>query len=63
MKIKDGFNGKETSIRVHASESGSIELWINQTGIEDRDVLSYLTPNELSELYKEVKRAGKDLFE
>lgn len=63
MKIKEGFNGKETEIRISSQENGSIELWITETGKDDKETLSYLTLDELYQLYKEVKIAGKDLFD
>lgn len=62
MKIKEGFGGKETTIKIYAQESGSIELWIAETGKDDKETLSYLSVDELYELYKEIKRAGMDLF-
>lgn len=62
MKIAKGYNDKETEIRVSTQGNGSIELWINQTGVEDRERLAYMTPTELHELFEEVQRAGIDLF-
>lgn len=62
MKIANGYNGKETEIKVSTQGNGSIELWINQTGVEDRERLAYMTPTELHELFKEVQLAGRDLF-
>lgn len=63
MKIKAGYNDKETTIRIQSNENGSIELWIEETGREGKNTLSYLTADELYQLYKEVKQAGKDLFD
>lgn len=62
MKIKDGVNSKETEIKIYVQENGSIELWIRESGKDDIESLSYLTKDELYELFKEVKRAGVDLF-
>lgn len=66
MQIKDGFNSKPTNISISSNDNGSIELWIEQTGLPEgqkQDTLSYLTADELHKLYLEVKRAGRDLFE
>ena len=63
MEIKEGFNGKPTTIRISAQENGSIELWINESGKDDKETLSYLSPDELYQLHKEVKLAAKDLFD
>lgn len=64
MKIKTGFNDKETSIKIGTQSNGSIELWIKETGKQDsQETLSYLTADELIKLYKEVKQACKDLFD
>ena len=65
MIIKGGYNEKPTTIRIATQANGSIELWIEETGKKDDkgETLSYLTPGELLELYKEVKIAGKELFD
>lgn len=65
MKIKDGFNNKETQIRISTQSNGSIELWIEQQGLEypGRETLAYLTPDELYQIHKEIKMAAKDLFD
>ena len=63
MKIKEGFNTKPTTIRISSQENGSIELWINESGKDDKETLSYLSPDELYQLHKEVKLAAKDLFD
>ena len=63
MKIKEGFNGKETEIRIATQDNGSIELWISETGRDDKETLSYITKDELHKLFLEVKRAGKELFD
>lgn len=62
MRIKEGFNGKQTTIRISAQANGSVELWINESGKDDKETLSYMTADELLELFNEVKNAGKDLF-
>lgn len=69
MEIKDGFNSKPLRIKINSQENGNIELWIEQEGLPDtpetykyRETLSYITADELYQLYKEVKLAGKDLF-
>lgn len=61
MKIKEGFNDKETEIKVSAQPNGSIELWIRESGKDDKETLSYMSKDELYELYKEVSQAGIDL--
>lgn len=68
MKIKEGFNGKPTEVRVASQDNGSIELWIEETGRLDQhgntiQTLSYLSLDELHKLFKEIKIAGKDLFD
>ncbi len=65
MTIKDGFNGKESQIRISAQENGSIELWLVQPGLgEDKEseTLSYMTCDELLSLKKEIAIAARDLF-
>lgn len=65
MKIKAGFNDKETEIKISTQDNGSIELWIEETGNDvnaGRATLSYMTPAELHDLFLEVQQAGKDLF-
>ena len=62
MKLKKGFNDKPTTIKVSTQTNGSIELWINESGKDDKETLSYLTADELYQLYHEVQMAGKDLF-
>lgn len=62
MKIKEGYNGKETEIRILSQPNGSIELWIRESGKDDNETLSYLTADELLKLFQEVQIAGKDLF-
>ena len=64
MKIKDGFNGKETIIRIGGQSNGTIELWIHETGVEGgKERLSYMTADELLELHKEIKSAVRDIFD
>lgn len=63
MKIKEGYNGKETSLRVNVQENGAIELWICETGKDNSETLSYLTADELLKLHQEIKFAGRDLFD
>jgi len=66
MTIKDGYNGKPTNIRVQSNANGSIELWIEETGRPEgqkNETLSYITAQELLDLFKEIQRAGKDLFD
>ena len=50
MKIKNGFNSKETQICITTQSNGSIELWIEQQGLGEKETLSYLTLDELYEL-------------
>lgn len=65
MKIKQGFNDKESQIRIEANTNGSIELWMVQPGLPEeryQETLSYLTADELLALKMEVQRAARDLF-
>jgi hypothetical protein len=62
MKIEKGFNDKETTIKISAQTNGSVELWIHESGKDDRETLSYMTADELLALYQEVRIAGRDLF-
>jgi hypothetical protein len=62
MKIKEGYDSKETEIRISVQENGSIELWIRESGKDDRETLSYMTAGELLKLFQEVQVAGRDLF-
>lgn len=64
MTIKEGYNGKETTIKISAQQNGSIELWIIQNGLEGKaqETLSYMTADELLKLFQEVQLEGKDLF-
>lgn len=63
MEIKEGFNNKPTRIRVASQANGSIELWINESGKDDKETLSYMTADELLRLFHEIQNAGKELFE
>lgn len=63
MKIKGGYNDKETEIRVETQSNGTIYLWICESGRDGKETLSYLSADELYQLFKEVKLAGKDLFD
>ena len=65
MKIKEGYNGKESEIKIISDENCAIQLWLVQTGLEGKasETLSYMTIEELHDLYQEVKSAGKKLFE
>ena len=63
MEIKEGFNDKPTTIRISTQPNGSIELWIHESGKDDKETLSYMSADELHKLFVEVQRAGKDLFE
>lgn len=65
MKIKNGYNNQETEIRIGARENGSVELWIKESGRPDNEIketLSYMTIQELYELFREIKLEGQDLF-
>jgi hypothetical protein len=55
MKIKNGYNNKETEIIFSNSHGRIIELWLNQTGL-GKDTLSYLTFDELVELRNEINK-------
>ena len=63
MKIKCGYNEKETEIKIYNQGNGHVELWIREEGKDNRESLGYMTANELRELFREVQRAGKELFE
>ena len=62
MRIEKGYNDKPTEIRISSQDNGSIEMWIAETGKDDKETLSYMTVDELYQLFKEVRQAGKDLF-
>ena len=65
MKIKDGFNGKELTVRLNGNSNGHIELWINGEALVDSkkdETLSYMTLDELLELKKEIEEAVKNIF-
>lgn len=63
MTIKEGYNGKETNIRIDSRDNGTIELWIEHTGMDGKnETLCYMTLEELHKLFLEVRTAGRDLF-
>lgn len=60
MLIKKGFNDKNTYIKISAQEnSRTIEVWIDQEGLESRETLSYATIEELLDLKDEIEKALK----
>jgi len=62
MKIKEGFNGKETRIRIYGKKEGrTAELWIEQTGLNEKETLSYMSVDELLDLKDEVEIALKEI--
>lgn len=64
MKIKSGFNEKETKIRIYGNKDGrNAELWIEQTGLSEKETLSYMTVDELLDLQHEIKTALKEILE
>lgn len=63
MIIKEGFDDKETEIKINTQPNGSIEIWIRESGKGNIESLGYMNPTELVQLFKEVRRAGEDLFE
>lgn len=63
MKIKSGFNDKETRIRISGKNQGrNAELWIEQTGLSEKETLSYMTIDELLDLKKEIDDALKEII-
>jgi hypothetical protein len=63
MKIKEGFNGKETRIRIYGKKDDRIaELWIEQTGLSEKETLTYMSVNELLDLQHEIKIAVKEIM-
>jgi hypothetical protein len=62
MIIKSGFNEKETKIRIYGKENGrNAELWIEQTGLSEKETLSYMSIDELLDLQDEIKIALKEI--
>ena len=62
MKIKSGFNEKETRIRIYGKKDGrNAELWIEQTGLNEKETLSYMTLDELLDLKEEIEIALKEI--
>ena len=63
MKIKSGFNEKETRIRIYGKKEGrNAELWIEQTGLSEKETLSYMSVDELLDLKGEVETALKEII-
>ena len=68
-KIKDGFDGKTTEIRVYAgAERDVAEVWIIQDGLKLpekygtlKETLAYATINELIQLRDELNEAIGEL--
>ena len=62
MKIKSGFNEKETRIRIYGKKDGrNAELWTEQTGLNEKETLSYMTLDELLDLKEEIEIALKEI--
>ena len=60
MKIKKGYNDKETIIGIQARpENRSAELWIEQHGLSEKETLSYMSLEELMDLKDEIDEALK----
>ncbi len=62
MVIKNGYNDAPTSIKIIGRTNSSIELWIEQTGISDKETLGYMTLDELLALKQEIECAIKEVF-
>ena len=63
MKIKTGFNDKETRIRIYGKKNDRIaELWIEQTGLSEKETLSYVSIEELLDLKNEIETALKEII-
>jgi hypothetical protein len=63
MKIKNGYNDKETVIKIYAqSGSRNAEVWIKQTGLDDKETLSYASIDELLDLKEEIESALKKVI-
>ena len=63
MKIKSGFNEKETKIRIYGKKDGrNAELLIEQTGLSDKETLSYMSIDELLDLQDEIKTALEEII-
>ena len=64
MIIKGGFNDKETKIRicVQSKDTRTAELWIEQTGLSEKETLSYMTIDELLNLKKEIEIALEEII-
>ena len=64
MKIQQGFNDKETKIRIYGKRNDrTAELWIEQTGLSEKETLSYISVNELLDLQHEIKTALKEIMD
>ncbi len=60
MIIKNGYNDKETRIRISGSDNGRVaEIWIEQTGLSGKETLSYMNLDELLDLKEEIDEAIK----
>jgi hypothetical protein len=62
MTIKEGYNGKPLTIRIHGRKYGSAEFWIIQEGLPEsceryKETLSYCSVVELLALRKEIDNA------
>ena len=54
MKIKKGYNSKKTIIKVGGVSDRHAEFWIEQTGLSEKDTLSYISLEELLDLKDEI---------
>lgn len=65
MIIKEGYNGKDTIIRISAQPNNRCaELWIEQTGLSvaKNETLSYASVEELLDLKDEVVKALNEII-
>lgn len=67
MKLKAGYNDEPLELRISGSTNGSIQLWVNQSGLPEeasryRETLSYMTLDEALALKQELEAAVKSVF-
>ncbi len=57
MIIKDGYDGKPTTIEIMLGRDRMAEIYIIQAGISDKETLGYITIDEMLDLKDELDRA------
>lgn len=62
MIIRQGYNNEETEIKIQNQMNGGTAIFIRESGKDNRESMSYMSANELLELYRELQKAAKDLF-